>query len=260
MIPSPAKGAACCRLASSSPYAVSMQGVHVARLGGAIAGVACLIGVTTSQAAPLVAATAPHQAIFGQQPASRMVHQVAGWIAASGDNQGLPFVIVDKVDAEVFAFDAQAQLRGAAPALLGLTVGDEATPGVGDKKLADIGPNERTTPAGRFVASLGRDLGEKDVLWVDYKNAIALHRVITTNAKEHRLQRLATPTPLDNRISYGCINVPVAFYEAEIKPAFTGTNGIVYVLPERKTLLDTFPGYRQTIKETGRPSAIAVHW
>jgi len=236
------------------------RSVRVSRLVGAFIGVAWLAGVTGSQAAEPDGATTPHQANFGEQSASTMVRQVAEWVATSGDNQGLPFVIVDKVDAEVFAFDAQAKLRGAAPALLGLTVGDEATPGVGDKKLADIGPDERTTPAGRFVASLGRDLGEKDVLWVDYKNAIALHRVITTNAKEHRLQRLATPTPLDNRISYGCINVPVAFYEAEIKPAFTGTNGIVYVLPERKTLMDTFPGYRQAINETGRPSAIAVHW
>jgi hypothetical protein len=185
----------------------------------------------------------PHRAAFGAQPASIAVHKVADWIEASGDNQGMPFVIVDKVDAKVFAFDAQARLRAAAPALLGLTVGDDSTPGVGDKKLADIGPGERTTPAGRFVASLGQDLGEKDVLWVDYKDAIALHRVITTNAKEHRLQRLATPTVLDKRISYGCINVPVAFYEAAIKPAFTGTNGVVYVLPEQKALETTFPGY-----------------
>lgn len=182
-------------------------------------------------------------ASFGSEPASIPVRRVADWIAASGDNQGLPFVIVDKVDAKVFAFDAQARLRGSAPALLGLTVGDDSTPGVGDKKLADIGPSERTTPAGRFVASLGQDLGEKDVLWVDYKDAIALHRVITTNPKEHRLQRLATPTVLDKRISYGCINVPVAFYETAIKPAFTGTNGVVYVLPEKNALENTFRGY-----------------
>jgi hypothetical protein len=171
------------------------------------------------------------------------VQRIAEWVAASGDNQGMPFVIVDKVDAKVLVFDPEARLLATAPALLGLTVGDESTPGVGDKKLADIGPGERTTPAGRFVASLGHDLGEKDVLWVDYKNAIALHRVITTNAKEHRLERLSTQSTVDKRISYGCINVPVAFYENAIKPAFKGTNGVVYVLPEKNTLEKTFPGY-----------------
>ena len=53
--------------------------------------------------------------------------------------------------------------------------------------------------------------------------------------EERRAQRLATPTPLDNRISYGCINVPVNFFKRVIGPAFKGTNGIVYVLPESRT-------------------------
>ena len=72
----------------------------------------------------------------------------------------------------------------------------------------------------------------KDVLWVDYKDAVSLHRVITNNPKERRLERLATPTPRDKRISYGCINVPANFFDDVVKPTFTGMIGIVYVLPE----------------------------
>jgi hypothetical protein len=86
---------------------------------------------------------------------------------------------------------------------------------------------------------LGHDL-EQDVLWVDYGTSISLHRVIVGNARDRRHQRLATATPLDNRISYGCINVPVSFYDGIVAPAFKGTVGIVYVLPETRSLADTF--------------------
>jgi len=151
-------------------------------------------------------------------------------------------VIIDKVAAKVFVFDPRGRLSGAAPALLGLTRGDDTAPGVGQRRLANIGPLDRTTPAGRFVASLGRDLGEKDVLWVDYNSGVALHRVITTNPREHRLQRLASSSPLERRISYGCINVPAGFYDAIIDPAFAASNGVVYILPETRPLEQVFAG------------------
>ena len=67
--------------------------------------------------------------------------------------------------------------------------------------------------------------------------------MITSNPKERRLQRLSTPTPLDNRISYGCINVPAKFFENVVHPAFTGTNGIVYVLPETRLPRALFASY-----------------
>lgn len=164
---------------------------------------------------------------------------VADWVAASSDNQGLPFIIIDKVEARVFLFDDRARFLGAAPALLGLGIGDEAIAGIGHRRLATISPQERTTQAGRFLASLGNDY-EQDVLWVDYDSGLSLHRVINGHPKERRHQRLASPTPLDNRISYGCINVPVNFYNDLVIPAFTGTVGIVYILPENTTIEEVF--------------------
>lgn len=160
---------------------------------------------------------------------------MADWVVARGDAQGLPFVVIDKVHAQVAAFDAQGQLQGAGPALLGAARGDVSPPGAGTMKLADITPAMRITPAGRFEAGFGHDFGPHDVLWVDYDDAIALHRVVTSNATERRLERLATPSVLDNRISYGCINVPVRFYEGVIQPLFKPANGIVYILPETAT-------------------------
>ena len=157
----------------------------------------------------------------------------------SGDNQGLPFVIIDKVDARVFVFDRDARLRGAAAALLGLGVGDDSVPGIGQRKLATITPPERTTPAGRFQASLGHDF-EQDILWVDYDAALSLHRVVAGSPADRRHARLASASPRDNRISYGCINVPARFYDGVVVPAFTGTVGIVYILPESERLHEVF--------------------
>jgi len=103
-----------------------------------------------------------------------------------------------------------------------------------------VRPSERTTPAGRFVAQPGKNAGHEDVLWVDYDAAVSMHRVRATNPAEHRLERLASPTPKDNRISYGCINMPVKFFEQTLWPTFGKRGGIVYVLPEKKSLEQVF--------------------
>lgn len=190
-----------------------------------------------------VVAPHPKRADFGRENKSRSAQQVADWAVDSGDNHGMPFVIVDKVDARVFVFDADGRLRGAAPALLGLARGDDAAPDIGERKMSQIRPEERITPAGRFVASMGRDFYGKDMFWVDYDGAVGLHRVVTNNPKERRLERLATPTPLDNRISFGCINVPVKFFDNVVIPTLTGTYSITYVLPETRSNSQTFASF-----------------
>ncbi|PZO74970.1 MAG: L,D-transpeptidase [Sphingomonas taxi] len=176
---------------------------------------------------------------FGTEAVSNDARDTADWVAASHDNQGLPFIVIDKVNAVVFAFDSTGRLRGTAPALLGMARGDASVPGIGQRKLATITPAERTTPAGRFKASLGRDF-EQDILWIDYDAALSMHRVIKGRRVDDRAGRLASPTPSDNRISYGCVNVPPGFYDGVVKPLFTGTVGIVYILPETKPLRSVF--------------------
>lgn len=191
----------------------------------------------------LLVPSAQAAADFAREQASRSARQLADWVVDSGDNADKPFVIVDKVNARIFVFDAGGRIRGAAAALLGSARGDHSVPGIGERELSDVHPADRTTPAGRFVAALGQNFRGEDVVWVDYDAAVSLHRVITTNPEERRLHRLATETPKDNRISYGCINVPVAFYETVVSPAFTGTEGIVYVLPETRPAREVFGSY-----------------
>ena len=183
------------------------------------------------------------RAVFAGVRASRDVRHIADWVVDSDDNRGLPFVIVDKTDARIFVFDAGGRIQGASPALLGSARGDDTVPGIGERELSDMPPETRTTPAGRFVAALGMNTRGEDVVWVDYDAAVDIHRVITSNPRERRLERLATPTPRDNRISYGCINVPKRFYENVVSTAFTGTEGIVYVLPETRLAREVFGSY-----------------
>lgn len=168
------------------------------------------------------------------------VEQLRAWVLETGDNHGQPFVIVDKPGAQAAVFDRAGALTGSAPVLLGVAHGDDSPPGIGDRPLADIGPEDRITPAGRFAAELGENLAGKTVLWVDYDAAVSLHPVATGRPSERRQARLDSATPLDNRISYGCINVPAAFYQAVVEPLFTNTPGIVYVIPETRSLRHEF--------------------
>ena len=81
------------------------------------------------------------------------------------------------------------------------------------------------------------------MFWVDYETAISLHPVINTNLKERRPERLRTPTPADNRITFGCINVPKAFYDRVVRKTFANSKGVVYILPETLTVAEVFPSF-----------------
>ncbi|MFO1338124.1 MAG: hypothetical protein U1F53_07780 [Burkholderiaceae bacterium] len=174
------------------------------------------------------------------QPSADL-RRVAEWVVGSHDNAGLPFAIIDKKQAQIFLFDAQGAVLGASPALLGRAPGDDSVPGIGQRPIAAVRPEERTTPAGRFVTQPGRNASHENVLWVDYEAAVSMHRVRLSNPAEHRLERLNTPDIGDNRISYGCINLPPAFFNDLVWPRFSPRGGVTYVLPEVKPLDAVFP-------------------
>lgn len=163
---------------------------------------------------------------------------MADWIASTGDNGGRPYIIVDKVNARLFLFDGGGSVRASVPTLIGAARGDDSVPGIGTRRLAAIRPAERTTPAGRFDATLGHDSSGEDLLWVDYDTAIALHRASDRkpgHSAKSRVARLESAGIADNRASYGCIGVTTAFFDGFIRPAFQAAGGMVYVLPETRT-------------------------
>jgi hypothetical protein len=184
---------------------------------------------------------------FGDEHPSPEARQVANWVVDSRDHKSHFFVIIDKKEARVFVFDRSGRLVQSAPALLGAASGDDSVPGIGEKPLSQVLPEEKTTPAGRFVAELGVNTKGEDIVWVDYDAAVSMHRVRNVKG-ENRFARLASPETDDNRISFGCINLPVPFYEQVLKPAVVSAGAVVYVLPETRGPAEVFASFYDVSK------------
>ncbi|WMJ69418.1 hypothetical protein [Stenotrophomonas sp. 24(2023)] len=193
-------------------------------------------------------ATQPPAAVDALPPdqhVSETVIELAGWVVASKDSQGYPFAIMDKAAAQILVFGGDGKLRGAAPALFGSATGDHSAPGVAGLALRAIPGRDRTTPAGRFVGGYGPSIDAGRVLWVDYDSAVSLHPTPPGPPAEKRAERLATPTPDDNRVTHGCINVTPEFYEAVVHATFE-RGGVFYILPDKDSLASTFPAFAQS--------------
>lgn len=184
------------------------------------------------------------------QEVSSTLIALAGWVVASKDSQGYPFAVMDKRTAQVLVFGGDGRLRGAAPALFGSAVGDHTAPGIAGLALREIPGRDRTTPAGRFIGGYGPSEDAGRVLWVDYESAVSIHPTATGVPRERRAERLASPTPDDNRVTHGCINMAPDFYEQVIRPTFE-RGGVFYILPDKDSLEETFPEFAQSRGEAG---------
>lgn len=180
-----------------------------------------------------------------EQEISQTLVDLAGWVVASKDNHGYPFAVIDKAAAQVLVFGGDGRLRGAAPGLFGSAVGDHTAPGIAGLALREIPGRDRTTPAGRFIGGYGPSIDAGRVLWVDYESAVSIHPTATGTPAERRAERLASPTPEDNRVTHGCINVEPGFYEQVVRATFE-RGGIFYILPDKDSIADTFPDFAQS--------------
>jgi hypothetical protein len=201
-------------------------------------------GVASAQEAAPQPVTAVDQLPQGQEVSDTVI-ELAGWVAATGDSQGYPFAVIDKAAAQILVFGGDGRLRGAAPGLFGSAIGDHAAPGIAGLALREIPGRDRTTPAGRFVGGFGPSTDAGRVLWVDYDSAVSMHPTATGVPAERRPERLASPSPDDNRVTHGCINVSPEFYEQIIRPTFE-RGGVFYVLPDTVPLAETFPEFVQS--------------
>ena len=202
------------------------------------------VDVASAQDADAPAAVPSDQLPPGQDVSDTVI-ELAGWIVATGDSHGYPFVIMDKAAAQVLVFGGDGRLRGAAPGLFGSAVGDHTAPGIAGLALREIPGRDRTTPAGRFVGGFGPSVDAGRVLWVDYDSAVSMHPTATGVPAERRPERLASPSPDDNRVTHGCINVSPEFYEAIVSPTFE-RGGVFYILPDEASLAETFPEFAQS--------------
>lgn len=156
---------------------------------------------------------------------------VARWVVETAENGERPYAIVDKRDARIYVYQSDGALVGVSAVLLGQTAGDLATP-LGNRHPYSLPLEERTTPAGRFVSRPGHNDKGDPVIWFDHAAALAIHRLRPAPAVQRREARLESPTSDDNRISLGCVIVPVAFYDTVIATTLGRGRGVVYVLPE----------------------------
>lgn len=171
---------------------------------------------------------------FGKTEAPADVVHVANWVSHTRNNQKRAFVVIDKKLAQLYVFDPKGKLKSRTPVLLGKAVGDHSAPGIGNKPLSQIKEEEKTTPAGRFLAAPGKNNHGEDIIWIDYNAAVSMHRLRKVG-QERRAERMATADISDNRISNGCVNVPHKFYNSILKPTVVKQGAFVYVLPETKT-------------------------
>lgn len=202
------------------------------------------VGTASAKGVPAQPVAAIDQLPRGQD-VSGTVTELAGWAVASQDSQGYPFAVIDKAAAQILVFDGDGRPVGAAPVLIGSAVGDHTAPGIAGVALREIPGRDRTTPAGRFVGGFGPSLDAGRVLWVDYDSAVAIHPTATGVPSEKRVKRLASPTPDDNRITHGCINVSPEFFEGILRPTFE-RGGVFYIVPDEAPIEETFPEFAQS--------------
>ncbi|MDR6843031.1 hypothetical protein J2W94_003338 [Pseudoxanthomonas sacheonensis] len=207
-------------------------------------------GVASAKDAAAQPVAAVDQLPPGQEVSDTVI-ELAGWVVAAKDSQGYPFAVIDKAAAQILVFGGDGRLRGAAPGLFGSAISDHTAPGVAGLALREIPGRDRTTPAGRFVGGFGPSIDAGRVLWVDYDSGVSIHPTATGVPAERRVERLASPSPDDNRITHGCINVSPEFYEQIIRPTFE-RGGVFYILPDTVPIAEIFPEFAQSRATTQR--------
>jgi hypothetical protein len=171
---------------------------------------------------------ASQQAALAREQASQQVKQLVEWATLTGDHGSLPFVVIDKAKARLFAFDGEGRLRGSGPVLLGAAHADE--------------PGAAATPAGRFMADAWLSARGDGIVWANAEGELALHALPSPWAPGRGLQRLASAHVEDKRISEGSLHVAADFYR-EFLGTLRSHPSIAYVIPETRPIEQFFGSY-----------------
>jgi hypothetical protein len=150
-------------------------------------------------------------------------------------NSSEPYILIDKANATGYVVGADHRIQAKFPVLLGRVRGDQ--PNTVNVKFDSIDSPGATTPAGMFRLSRAK-LTEQDI--EEYNDNIfrlegpgtggnCIHETWQAEL-DSREQALATPTTEDNRVSWGCVNISKAVFEAHVKQLPSGT--IVWITPE----------------------------
>ena len=215
------------------------------------------------------------KADFKGVEASRDVRLVADWQMRQKHNKS--FIIGDKTGGLIYAFDSKGVLLAKAPSLYGAAGKDKLTQGSINRTEAQKTKEDKITPAGVFAGKAEPNWYGKTGIAFDSTRdrvgpnateymTIGIHIVYLGTPSENRQGRLDSASPLDNRISYGCINVPPSFIN--VIDAHFSADSVVIVLPELQSAESFFPmmdkgNTTSTITYTTNPtseSAQNVSW
>ena len=188
---------------------------------------------------------------FGSVVPSKDVQVFSDWVVHNKDAKGKSFVVADKVNGSMYLFSKDGVLIRQFNALFGKTTGDVIP---GPSKRAGVSRvSLQKTPAGRFgnVETVASTDPLYAPAWIDFIQLgphwkVAIHKVWNGMPAQKRSNRLKSKTPLDNRISGGCINIDESVLVDDMIPAFEG-GGVVYVLPESEAGVKSFSGFEETV-------------
>lgn len=143
-------------------------------------------------------------------------------------NDTKPTIIGDKQGGVLYVYIPTRHLLLHTPALYGKTKSDSYR---SDK-------NERITPSGEFVGQkyFSSYLQSPIIVFQEGKTLLAIHSVWLGQPIQGRMYRLSTESPLDNRITNGCINVYPEFYH-NVLDSLPNTVR-VHILSEHESLID----------------------
>ena len=161
---------------------------------------------------------------------SKQASDTINWVVQKKDHRDKNFVVADKDAGKIYVVSTSGKILNTQNAIFGRGKGNTN---------ADF-----NTPSGRFflhkvtkehLSKKNQKIYGDSLLTLHNPETgkalvqpsggyVAMHRVLN---KEGRLNALSTPTASDNYISFGCINVPTAFYDSAVDGL---DNAMVYVL------------------------------
>jgi hypothetical protein len=182
---------------------------------------------------------------------SALAQSVYVQMANAAQKSGKGFIIADKPNGMIHLFNADGSLLAQDTALYGKDVGDSIA---GQKASLEGGP--KVTPAGQFelgimpsndyAGGFGLTLqgtnqpltSPENLAKKRFNSTVAVHAAYLGDVNERRLDRLASKSAKDNRISYGCINTSHDLFINKIKPnAKSFDGGMIFVLPDNPQFL-----------------------
>lgn len=164
------------------------------------------------------------------------------------------YYIVDKPTATIYAIDKNGKEISSSPVIIGKAGERANTADMSKPKEGEV----TTTPAGRY------DIGHEDINEEDLSlyHGMVLSLYNTDALKIHitypyeyikRTDALKTKTVADNRISWGCINVPESFWISSVAP-YTENGSTIFITPDYQTTTTLDPDSGK-IKQTSTNGA-----